>query len=121
MALHEILTRASKTPKNEKPRKKPQSASKFSHLRINVLIDNWRSSAGVSNVYDKADQRGERVDELLHLVPGDVRLDGQDLPRLVGDSPQDKQKMVSFHSCCLLLVGKTVVPECLYNFFSTFH
>ena len=78
----------------------------------------WRSSAGVSTVHDKTDQQGERVDELLHLVPGDVRqlgLDGQDLPRLVGDSPQGEQKMVRFHSCFLLLVGKAVLPVCTFS------
>ena len=75
--------------------KKPKSASKLCHLRINE--NNWRSSSRVSNVHDKTDQRGERVDELLHLVPGIVRhlgLGGQGLPRLVGDSIHGEDKMV---------------------------
>ena len=115
MALHETLTRASKTPKKENPTKSPKvpPSSATWELRY-ILLDYWRSSVRVSNG-DNGHQWGEGVDELLHLVPDIVWhlwLDGQGLPSLVGDSPQGEYKIVKFHSCCLLLVGKAILPVC---------
>ena len=58
-------------------------------------------------------QRGERIDELLLLVPDvacHLELDGQGLPCLVGDSPHGEHRKVKFYSCWLLLVGKAILP-----------
>ena len=114
MALHEILTRVSKRPRKENPTKRPKvPPSSATWELIYTLTNNWR----VSNVHNKTDQGGEGVKEMLHLVPDIVwhlELDGQGLPRLVGDGPHGEEKMVGFHSCCLLLVGRAVLPVHLF-------
>ena len=115
MALHEILARASKTPKKENPTKRPKvPPSSATWELMYSMMNTWSCPA---HAHDKTDQRGEGIDELLHLVPGDVwqlELDGQGLPCLVGDRPHGEQKMVGFPCRCLLLIGKAVLPVQLF-------